>query len=586
MAARSRCFVFGVLVSLGLAVAGSPAAEPEPAPARPKLVVLLIFDQLRGDYLCRWDDLFVEGGFRRLTHEGACFQNCHYPYAITKTAPGHATLCTGATPARHGMIANEWFDRAAGEMVYCTGGLRYTRVPPAPKTTEQPEKPDDKTEKTEQSKKPRGEGTPERLLSPTFADALKDATDGKAHVVSLSFKDRGAVLTAGTKPDACYWWDVATGNFATSTYYRDSLHPWVREYNATRPGDRWFGKEWTRLRSDLDYAKYSGPDEAPGEGKGKAQGVAFPHPLSGGLKKIGKAYHEAVYNSPFGNEVLLELVKRAIVAEKLGTHNATDFMSVSFSCNDPVGHCWGPDSQEVLDTTLRSDLVVKELLEHLDQHVGKGKYLICLSADHGICPLPEVARKQGKDGQRDDPKPLREKAEEYLQGVFNVKSGKAIENWSNDNVYLSRRWLRAQGIESWQAEDALARWLARQRGVQAVYTRTQLLKGVPRDDTLGRAVAESFHPARSGDLVIVLKPYHLFTALTATGTGHGTPHEYDTHVPLVIFGTGVQPGARSERISPQAAVTILAHAAGIEPPGHASAPLPAGVFAEGKKGER
>src|SRR5262249_39278231 len=227
------------------------------------------------------------------------------------------------------------------------------------------------------------------------------------------------------KPDACYWFDLPTGSFITSTYYRERLHTWVAEFNKSRAVDRWFGKDWTRLRPNLDYVKRAGPDDVEGEGIGVFQGRVFPHPLDGGPNQIKQAYHAALINSPFGNELLLDLAKRAIDSEKLGSGHIPDLLCLSFSCNDTVGHTWGPDSQEVLDVTLRADLIVKELLAHLDAKIGKGRYVLALTADHGVCPLPEVSRKQGKEAGRLSTFVLAGKAESFLQETFGAKEENA-----------------------------------------------------------------------------------------------------------------------------------------------------------------
>jgi hypothetical protein len=546
-----------------------PAARPDEKPQPPtKLAVLVVFDQMRGDYLTRWDDLFGDGGFHRLEKEGAWYQNCHYPYAHTVTGAGHASFLTGCTPMTHGIVANDWYDRTASEEVYCATSLRYRRVPSL-------------LENEGESKpgKAKPAGAPDRLLAPTLGEALKEATAGKGRVVALSLKDRSCVLPGGRKADACYWFDTNSGTFVTSTYYRDQLHPWVEEFNGTRPGDRWFAKDWTRLRADIDYERYSGPDEQAGEGKGVRQGRVFPHPMNGGLSKPGKLSYEALYNSPFGNEMLLDLAKRAIDAEELGKHETPDLLSVSFSCNDPIGHCWGPDSQEVLDVTLRSDLIVKELLTTLDAKVGKGRYTLVLTADHGVCPLPEVIRKQGKEADRILPGELARDAEEFLDATYD--GGKGQVRWLDDFVYpwmyLNQRALQKRGLKQSEVEETLAAWLRKRPGIQTTYTRTQLLNGVPADDAVGQAVRRSFHPDRSGDVTIVVKPYYQITPLL-TGTGHGTPHPYDTHVPLIVFGPEVQPGIRKDKIVPQTTAAILARALGIKPPAKAEFAAPEGLF--------
>jgi hypothetical protein len=542
-----------------------PPAKPMPV----RLVVVVVFDQMRGDYLERWQGLFEEGGFRRLQDEGAWFQNCHYAYSHTVTGPGHASLFTGSSPMSHGIVSNEWHDRLTAKSAYCVGTDRYESVPPSKRSGG--------IFRTALV----GGASPERLLVPTVADALKDATHGRARVISLSFKDRSAVLPAGRRPDACYWLDKDTGTFVTSTYYRGSLHSWVAAFNRDKPADRWFGHDWTRLRADVDYEACSGPDDVAGEGKGVAQGRTFPHPLTGGADQPGEKYYAALYNSPFGNDLLLGLAKRAIAAENLGHGEYPDLLCLSFSCNDPIGHCWGPDSQEVLDVTLRSDRIVKELLGYLDAHVGRDRYLLVLSADHGICPLPEVARRQGKEAGRVPPDLLSKRAEKFLRSTFGTKEDK--ENWleatSYPWLYLNRQLLAECGLDADQVEEALAEWLKQQPGVQTAYTRRQLLQPMPPDDVIGERARRSFHPDRCGDVMVVLKPYSVLSAPLATGTLHGSPHFYDTHVPLLVFGTGVHRGVWQEAVTPQAVAAIVAHGLGIEPPAAAEAPVPEGLFA-------
>jgi hypothetical protein len=535
------------------------------APEKPRLAVLVVIDQLRGDYLKRWGELFGEGGFKRLTSEGAWFTNCHYPYANTMTGPGHATLATGCPPAKHGIVANDWYEHRAGP-VYCAKLPRYEQVPPAPGT----------------KKDEKGAGSPGRLLSPTIADAIKDTTGGKGRVVALSLKDRSSILPGGRRPDASYWVD-RDGRFVTSTYYRDSLHPWVKAFNQSGAADRWRGKTWDRLRDDIDYAYWSGPDNGPGEGKGTHQGMTFPHPLEGGPKKLNKDYHSALANSPFGNDLLLELARRAIDEEKLGSRESPDLLSISFSSNDLVGHTWGPDSQEVLDCTLRTDLIIKELLDLLDEKVGKGKYTLVLSADHGICPLPEASRAAGREAIRIDPAPLRKAADAYMDATFGSvarsKEGKGgwIEASVSNMLYLNRKLLADRHVKQGDAEAALARWLVRQPGIQAACTRTDLTSGSSQTDPLREKVLASFHPDRSGDVTVVVKPYCLLLS-NLTGTTHGGPHEYDTHVPLLVFGPGVKAGSRDDLVSPEAAAVVLARALGIKPPADARVGVPEGLF--------
>jgi hypothetical protein len=540
-----------------------PAAEPADPPQPPSLAVLVVFDQMRADYLTRWRDLFCRGGFRRLQEGGAWFQNCHYPYAFTVTGAGHASLLTGCSPRTHGIIGNDWYDRAAGKTVSCAEEERYLRVPPAP-----PRKEPNRF----------GNGSPDRLLAPSLPDVLKESAGDEARVVSLSLKDRAAVLPGGRHPDACYWWDPADGLFATSNYYRDAPHPWVAELNRSRPADRWFDHPWERLLPGLDYTPRSGPDDVPGEGMGTAQGRTFPHPLTGGVGRPGNKSYAALFNSPYGNDLLLELVKHAIDGEELGRHAAPDLLCVSFSSNDAVGHTWGPDSQEVMDTTLRSDRTMQRLLDYLDEHVGRGRYLLALTADHGVCPLPEVSRRQGKDAGRIDLKLLLRHAQAALDAAFGPDPEKAP--WFRADTiafYLNQDMLRRRGLEQAAAEKVLAEALKKEPGIQTAYTRTELLRGEPAD-AIGRSVWQSFHPERSGDVLPVLQPYYIPGEPWLTGTTHGTPHPYDTHVPLLVYGPEVRAGVRQEAVTPQAVAAILAHGLRVATPAQAEAPLPAGLF--------
>lgn len=543
--------------------AAAPADDPPP----PKLAVLIYIDQMRGDYLARWRPLFVEGGLKRLCDDGAWYQDCHYPLANTLTGPGHATVAAGCCPEVHGIVANEWFVARRGEEVSCVGDDRYPLVPP--------QKPKPK------QKKPKGVA-PTRLRAPVIGDAVKRA-GGK--VVALSIKDRSAVLPAGQKPDAVYW-ATDEGQFVTSTFYRDAAHPWVRDFNASRFVERWRNGQWRRLRDDLDYARWSGPDDGPGEGSGTRQGRTFPHPFEGAPGKKDKVepkdYYTAVNTSPAGNEVLFELARRALKAERLGRGKGPDLLSLSFSSNDLVGHAWGPDSQEVLDITLRTDVMIKELLELLDAQVGEGRYVVVLTADHGVCPLPEAAKPRGKDGGRVESKDFKKAADEYLAGALGgekrAEGDKSAPGWvaslSGNMLYLDHRKVKAKGHTVAAAAARLAAWAVKQPGIQAALTRAAL--AAETDDPLVRQWRRSFHPDEAGDVMLVVKPGWYFSG--KTGTTHGSPHEYDTHVPLVVYGPGVKAGVRKGRVSPEAAAAVVARALGVAAPAKAAVGVPEGLF--------
>jgi hypothetical protein len=263
-------------------------------------------------------------------------------------------------------------------------------------------------------------------------------------------------------------------------------------------------------------------------------------------------------------------------------------LCVSFSSSDIVGHLWGPDSQEVLDVTLRMDDILRRLLNHLDAQVGKGRYVLALTADHGVCPLPEVSLAQGKDAGRLSPSLLAGKSEEFLRATFdkNGEKGRWVEGSAEPWIYLNQSLIRNRGLSPTEVEEALAGWLKKQRGVLTAYGRTQLIRGLEKGDPIGEQVRKSFHPDRSGDVVVVTKPLYLMIPFL-TGTSHGTPHPYDTHVPLLVYGPGIQVGIRKDNVAPQAIAAILAHSLGIQPPSDADVRLPEGLFvapAEGQPG--
>jgi predicted AlkP superfamily pyrophosphatase or phosphodiesterase len=568
MSFKLRMLALGLVIvgAIGLGLAffwNQPVTRDD---GRPRLAVLVVFDQMRGDYLDKWQPLFVDGGFKRLQTEGAWFANCHYPYAYTITAPGHTSLATGTYPAKHGIVGNDWYDRGQGKIVQSIS-------PPPDKT--------------------RSGSGPYRRTAKTVGDILLEVMLGKARVASMSIKDRAAILMAALRAQICYWFDGRNGRFVTSPYYRDDSHSWVKEFNKKGMADSFLNKDWTRLRTDLDYVKYSGPDNFFAEGIGHGQSREFPHPTKLGEGKTAKEkYYSAMETSPFGNDLLLEFAKTAILTEKLGQTDDVDLLCISFSSNDLIGHCWGPDSQEVLDVTLRSDLLIKNLLEFLDAKVGKGKYVLTVSADHGVCPLPEFAKKDGKDAGRVAPETLTSLAEGHLNRTFAPPGGKVTWFESKQNntwIYLNPKVLKELNLEQSKVERSLADWIGNQRGIAAVFTRTELMD--PRSTNPSEyfdAARKSFHPDRSGDVMAILKPYHLLSGQLSSKdpdkspsfrTSHGTPHSYDTHVPLLAMGPRITGGRRDDRVAPQAIAAILAEALRIPAPNGDEFPVPAKLFA-------
>ncbi len=568
-----------VLLFAGSLAGCSPASPQAVAPdvTRPKLLVLIVFDQMRGDYPGRWADLYPAGGLKRLMDDGLWFTDCHYPYACTMTGPGHASLLTGCSPDRHGIIMNEWFDRSIGKTVYCATTERiekiYTVTRPATST------------KNSDSDPPKG-GSPERMTATGVADWLKDQSGGKSKVVAVSLKDRSACLPGGKRPDACYWFDSRTGTFVTSTWYRERCHDWVYTFNDRKPGDAWFGKIWNKSRTDIDYVKRAGPDEVMCEtaGVSKKMGRSFPHPLSLNKLKPDKEYYDEVTCSPFGNDLLLDFATTAFDAMKLGQGPQTDLFSISFSANDIVGHSFGPDSQEVLDITLNADRCVAKLLTMLDEKVGPGKYVVALSADHGICPIPEVSAARGLDAKRLKPGDLRKQIEELLDERHGKREGETSKWIDSDAfpwVYLNHRKIAARNLDPKLVANGLAFWVRKQPWALAAYTRAEIEATDDTADPLARRMKKAYNPTRSGDLGLVLKPYYLSTDYE-TGTTHGSPHSYDTHVPLLFFGPGMPAQKSADAVTPQAIAAVFAKAAGVKPAATLDAPVPNLCFPESK----
>jgi arylsulfatase A-like enzyme len=535
--------------------------HPAGATARAaRLVVLVVFDQMRGDYPQRWASEFGQDGFEKLKAEGVWYNNCHLPYACSSTGPGHASISTGAPPSVHGIVENRWFLRGVEKPVYCSSGDRPNqRVPPADHDT--------------------GDGlSPERLLVPAVGDSFRTATHKQGRVFSLSLKDRSAVLLGGKDPSGAYCFDTEDGQFHTSTYYRERVHPWVESFNASGAADRWVGRAWERLGSQQTYDRLAGPDDVIGEGSSPASRV-FPHALPADR---GRKYYSALEVTPFGNDLLWEFAKAAIVWENLGREDAPDLLLLSYSSNDLIGHKYGPDSHEVMDVTLRSDRLLASMTAFLDDRVGAGKYAVVVTADHGVCPLPE-APTAPPGTRRVTPEQVAAGLGEALDTVFG-QVGRVPGRWIEKSfgatfpwLYLDRRYIEDRGIPVEDVERYAEQWLGNRPAVQAAFGRSRLQAESFPAGELGRSVQLAFHPDRCGDVCVVTKPYILCSVAFSTGTNHGTPHEYDTHVPVLAYGAGVPKlGQREEAVSSLIVAPLVCRLLGIEPPPTAAETLPEG----------
>ncbi len=520
------------------------AAAPKAlqTPARPKLVVLLVVDQMRGDYVDKFLGQWT-GGLKRLVEEGAWFRDAAYPYAATETCVGHSTISTGAFPSTHGMVANAWWDRKEQKMVTCTSD------------------PDPSVKNIGYAgATPKGADTAWRMAVPSFAEELKFQTSGVTRIVTFSLKARAAITMAGHKADAATWFDG--GAWVTSSPY--GTMPFIEEQAKAHPAKADFGKTWSL---SLPASAYWYGEKALGAVPPDGWDLTFPHPLRGktGVGEPDSAYYEQWASSPYADTALTELAEKAVDALKLGNSNGTDFLAVSYSSVDYVGHEFGPRSREIQDILVRLDKDLGNLFAHLDQRVGRGNYVVALSADHGVVPIPEDMQKTGADaGVLHLPK-VQEHIEKALESFNYAKP--AVARISGSDVYFATGVYEKLAADS-NAMNAVLDAIRAAPGVAAVYRAEELRDRPATQSPTRRAFSYSYFPGRSGDLFILPKSYWLLDGTPlgkprSYGTGHGVPYNYDQHVPVLLMGFGIQPGQYFQPITPADIAPTFAALCGI-----------------------
>jgi predicted AlkP superfamily pyrophosphatase or phosphodiesterase len=539
------------LTFLLFAVAATVPATLLSAAERPKLIVVVSVDQLCEDYLIRFADNFSdEGAFRRVEREGARYTQCHHRHAFTVTAPGHAVQFTGAYPNTHGIIGNNWFDRTTGKGTYCCDdpSVEVVGLPGG---------------------KPM---SPKNLLVETVGDVLKLATAGRSKVCGVAIKDRAAILMTGHNADGAYWLE---GNvWVTSTYYRRDLPGYLRVLNEQQAIERFRGRTWDLLLAKEKYHN-SGPDENDWENPPKGWTSAFPHKLAGPGELKPLEYGEHVLFSPFGNELTLEAAREIVIHEELGQDEFPDVLCINFSSNDYVGHAFGPHSLEVEDMTYRTDLQLGEFLRWLDEQVGAGNWTFALTADHAVAPIVEYARQFRLPAVRSPLGRLADvqgKLETLLRSQLGIGTeGKPLIQKVEDNqVYLQHDHPAFRGehhaaggpSDKFRFAQALVRdWLLAQPYVVAARTRDELTGG--GEGKLNQQLHRAFHPRRSGDVLYVLAPY---CVPGSRGTTHGSPWQYDTHVPCLLLGRGIARGTFDRAVSPACLASTVAELVGVDYP--------------------
>ena len=536
---------FPALVALAALLAGCAAAPPAAVPERPRLVVLFVVDGVPESQLEAYRDQYGPDGFNRFLQQGAWFAEARYGHAYTVTAAGHATILTGAYPHRTGIIGNEWRDRATGAPVYCTGDAahRYLGHATAPLS-----------------------GTsPKNLRAESLGDVLR-RSDARSKVIAVSGKDRGAILPAGREGTA-YMYMAQTGRFASTTWYMKEHPAWVEAFNGARPADRHFGAKWEPLLPAMAYARSVSagqPWQAPGS--------SLPKTMGEGQEGPGPLFYASLLASPFGDALTLDFARAAIAGEALGADEATDILSVSLSGHDYVNHSWGMESRISHDHLLQLDNLLAAFLRDLDRKVGRDRYVAVVTADHGFMPVPEFARSQGRDAGRRKAGETLAALEAGLAARFGP--GPWVRGWSAHGILLERARAGERGIGARTLDQEARRVLAADPAVAAAFSRAELESGAQAEPYLAQA-RKSWHPELSADLQVIPKPGWMFGSYP-TGTTHGSPHDYDTHVPVLFYGPKwVRQGRVDARVEVTDIAPTLARLLGVPPPSSSEGrPLP------------
>ena len=497
-----------------------PVSSPASAyNGHPKLIVVIVIDQFRGDYLDRYRDEFGDSGFRFLLDHGAYFPNCNYNYANTRTAPGHATLFTGAYSNGHGIVSNEWWDQKKKRMI--------TSVE------------DDDTKLVGADGK--SGASPHNLMGDTLGDEMKLATQGKSRVFAVSLKDRASVLPGGFSADAAYWIDPKSGAWITSTYYRDQLPPWAQNFNSTRQQKYW-DRDWvdaqgTKLASTAHRKSKDGSDAG---------------------------FYEVIGPTSFANQYEFEFARELIVYENVGRGPATDLLSISLSANDILGHHAGPGSPDMHQMALDLDRDIADFINFLGHQIGLADVWIALSADHGVSPLPDDAKKLRIPAANLDTSKLESQINAALTAKFSPGHSAQFMKLDYPQAWLDPDAFTAAHVHESDAEAAVGEAM-KQAGLRGYYTKSQLAAGEAPNTALGRKYLNSYSPEGSW---YVLGVPDIFTIGPGKGTDHTSPYNYDTHVPLVLFGIPFQAGTYRTSAEPIDLAPTLASLLGINPPTH------------------
>lgn len=484
---------------------------------RPKLVVGIVIDQMRWDYLYRYQKRYTDGGFKRLLNEGFSCENTVIPYVPSVTAIGHTCIYTGSVPSIHGIAGNNFVKN--GEKVYCT---------------------DDDTVKPVGSNSEAGLMSPRNLWVTTIGDEMKIASNGRAKVVGVALKDRASILPAGHNPDGAFWFDDKSGNFITSTYYMNQLPKWVEAFNGKKLPEHYLSEKWNTLYPKDTYIE-STSDENEYE-NGIKKGVKATLPLN--LPELYKKYgYNIIRNTPFGNSLTFDMAKAAIDGEQLGADDETDLLAVSCSSTDYIGHQVGTHAVETEDTYLRLDKAIADFLSYLDTKVGKGNYLVFLSADHGAMNNARFLQDRRIPAGNWDDDTAAKKLNEVIAKEF-PNTGDLVKTVMNYQVFFNREVIKNQHLDFAKIKQTVVDFLKEDSCVlYACDMEKTMTESIPEE--VKYRIVNGYNRERSGDIQIVLKPN--FYTHGMKGTNHGAWNLYDTHIPLVFMGWGIKHGATTKR---------------------------------------
>ena len=480
--------------------------------ARPKLVVGLVVDQMRWDYLYRYYNRYSNGGFKRLINEGFSVENTFIPYTPTYTACGHTCIYTGSVPAVHGIIGNDWYDPETKKIVYCTEDSSVSTVGSTPSSE--------------------GNMSPKNMLTTTITDELRLATNFKGKVIGISLKDRGSILPAGHAANAAYWYQGSTGNWITSSYYMKEVPTWIADYNKLKLANKFYAKNWETLYPINTYVN-STKDENAYEGKWST----FPHQLT---QNVDKNF-DAIRSTPYGNTITLDLAKLAILSEDLGQDNITDFLAISCSSTDYVGHAYGPNSVEAEDTYLRLDKDFEEFFNYLDKKVGKGNYTVFLTADHGAAHVPGFMQENKLPSGVVSDRDIADKLNAYLNDKFKVNN--VVLRSMNNQIIFDHDKTDKGDVSFDVIKSASVEFLKRIDGFQNAVDIAKISQATLQE-IQKKMITNGYNARRSGDIYYILQP-NWFNG-SSTGTTHGNWNPYDSHIPLVFMGWGIKSGASNK----------------------------------------